>query len=67
MVYDASEVRRPPRWRWTLHRPAVLPAAFLALTSVTVDELPRPVAPCEAASNLAIISTTYPYNVTLVR
>ena len=62
MVSDASEARSPPRWRWTLHWLRFCPPAFLALTRVTVDELPRLVAPCEAALPAQKVCSDIPHH-----
>jgi hypothetical protein len=50
MVHDASKARRPPRW--LVDRALACkscPPAFLAITRVTMDELPRLVSSFEAA------------------
>ena len=49
MVHDAFEARRPSHWLVDLPGLQSCPPAFLALTRVIVDELPRLVPPFEAA------------------
>jgi len=42
MIHEASEARRPPRWRWTMHWPAVLPARVPAYNQCACGRVAAP-------------------------